>query len=180
MIYTKVLSGKLVQLRAVSLDDCNDNYIKWMNDYETNRFMETRWSMQNRETITAFVESIRRSQDSYLFAIIDKKSCKHIGNMKIGPINNRYGYADISYFIGDADFKGLGLAKDAVKVICEFGFSELRLHRIQAGVIDGNLASEGVLLACGFQLEGRLRDKFVVEGQYADHLLYGLISKNGD
>ena len=23
-------------------------------------------------------------------------------------------------------------------------------------------------------------DKFVVEGQYADHLLYGLISKNGD
>ena len=162
MIYTKVLSGKLVQLRAVSLVDCNDNYIKWMNDYETNRFMETRWSMQNRETITAFVESIRRSQDSYLFAIIDKKSCKHIGNIKIGPINNRYGYADISYFIGDADFKGLGLAKDAVKVICEFGFSE------------------GVLLACGFQFEGRLRDKFVVEGQYADHLLYGLISKNGD
>ena len=63
MIYTKALSGKLVQLRAVSLDDCNDNYIKWMNDYETNRFMETRWSMQNRETIIAFVESIRRSQD---------------------------------------------------------------------------------------------------------------------
>ena len=32
MIYTKVLSGKLVQLRAVSLDDCNDNYIKYLKD----------------------------------------------------------------------------------------------------------------------------------------------------
>lgn len=153
------------------------NELFGMNDYETNRFMETRWSTHNQETITAFVQSIRQSQDSYLFAIIENKSCKHIGNIKIGPINKRYGYADISYFIGDPDFRGLGLAKDAVEVICKFGFSELMLHRIQAGVIVGNPASEEVLLSCGFQLEGRLRDKFVVEGHYADHLLYGLISK---
>ena len=119
---------------------------------------------------------MRSSSDCYLFAIIEKKANKHIGNIKIGPIHQRYRFADISYFIGAKKYRRSGLAKEAVRRICEFGFQELHLHRIQAGVIDGNDASASVLTACGFVLEGRLADKFIVRGEYKDHLIFGRIN----
>ena len=89
MISKKVLVGKKIILRTVSESDCNNAYISWMNDYETNYYMETRWNEQTLETIIDFVNSVAKSQDSYLFAIIDQSSSTHIGNIKLGPINQK-------------------------------------------------------------------------------------------
>lgn len=175
MICEHTLMGKQILLRMAEESDCGEDYIRWMNDYETNRFMETRWNVQDYRTITAFVKGIRDSSDSFLFAIVDKCSMRHIGNIKLGPINKRYKYADISYFIGETEFRRRGFAKEAVELICRYGFRELQLHRIQAGVISGNEISVSVLLSCGFKLEGRLSEKFIVEGKYADHLVFGLL-----
>ena len=176
MVYNHTLESSRLLMRTVTLADCTEYYIQWMNDEETNQYMETRWSPQNRESIVSFIETMRCSSDCYLFAIIEKKANKHIGNIKIGPIHQRYRFADISYFIGAKKYRRSGLAKEAVRRICEFGFQELHLHRIQAGVIDGNDASASVLTACGFVLEGRLADKFIVRGEYKDHLIFGRIN----
>ena len=177
MISKKVLVGKKIILRTVSESDCNNAYISWMNDYETNYYMETRWNEQTLETIIDFVNSVAKSQDSYLVAIIDQSSSTHIGNIKLGPINQKYKYAEISYFIGDKKFRGMGYAQEAVELVCEYGFTVLQLHRIQAGVIDGNTRSEKVLVANGFLLEGRLRHKFIRDGVYLDHLIYGRLNR---
>ena len=177
MISKKVLVEKKIILRTVSESDCNNAYISWMNDYETNYYMETRWNEQTLETIIDFVNSVAKSQDSYLFAIIDQSSSTHIGNIKLGPINQKYKYAEISYFIGDKKFRGMGYAQEAVELVCEYGFTVLQLHRIQAGVIDGNTRSEKVLVANGFLLEGRLRHKFIRDGVYLDHLIYGRLNR---
>lgn len=177
MISKKVLVGKKIILRTVSESDCNNAYISWMNDYETNYYMETRWNEQTLETIIDFVNSVAKSQDSYLFAIIDQSSSTHIGNIKLGPINQKYKYAEISYFIGDKKFRGMGYAQEAVELVCEYGFTVLQLHRIQTGVIDGNTRSEKVLVANGFLLEGRLRHKFIRDGVYLDHLIYGRLNR---
>lgn len=177
MVYEHTLESSRLLLRTVALADCTDDYIQWMNDEETNRYMETRWLPQNRESIAAFIETMRSSSDCYLFAIIEKKENKHIGNIKIGPIHQRYRHADISYFIGAKEYRGAGLAKEAVRRVCEFGFKALHLHRIQAGVIDGNDASASVLTACGFTLEGKLVDRFIVRGEYKDHLIFGMINQ---
>ena len=81
------------------------------------------------------------------------------------------------YFIGDKKFRGMGYAQEAVELVCEYGFTVLQLHRIQAGVIDGNTRSEKVLVANGFLLEGRLRHKFIRDGVYLDHLIYGRLNR---
>ena len=175
MVTDQLLESERILLRMVTADDCSNDYIRWMNDMETNRYMETRWYVHDKETIRSFIEGMRNSDHSYLFAIINKKNCKHIGNIKLGPIHNKYHYADISFFIGEKELWGNGLTKEAVKLVCDYGFNSLNLHRIQAGVIDGNTASSRVLEASGFVCEGMLRDKFIVDGEYRDHLIYGLI-----
>ena len=171
MILNEKLVGNKIILRTVCDSDCNTAYLKWMNDYETNYYMETRWNKQSEETILAFVNHTAESKDSYLFAIVEKESGIHIGNIKLGPIIYRYKYADISYFIGEKQFRGQGYAKESIKLVCDFAF-----NRIQAGVIEGNIISEKVLSSTGFKLEGRLQQKFIRDGKYLDHLIYGMVN----
>lgn len=176
MIYNRIIDGTDIMLRSLELSDCTSSYVSWMQDKMTNYYMETRWIEQNEDTIQEFVNKVRNSEDSYLFAILEKNSQKHIGNIKIGPIDRRYHYADISYFIGEKDFHGKGYASQAVALICDFGFSVLGLHRLQAGVIEGNTASEKVLKKCGFILEGTFRDKNMLEGKYVKTYLFAKIN----
>lgn len=176
MVYDKAIIGQHIILRSVEQTDCNENYYRWMNDVDTNRYMETRWKQQSRESIVAFVSEMRASTHSYLFAMIESSSGRHIGNIKLGPINERYGYADISYFIGEDDCRGKGYAREAIELVCTFAFQKLGLHRIQAGVISGNYRSVKALEACGFRLEGCQIDKFVLDGKFANHLLFGRIN----
>lgn len=46
MILNEKLVGDKIILRTVCDSDCNTAYLKWMNDFETNYYMETRWNKQ--------------------------------------------------------------------------------------------------------------------------------------
>ena len=155
MITEKVLYGKQIFLRQIELTDCNDNYVRWLNDSEVNQYLETKWYEQNIVTIKEFVESLRNSSHSVLFAIICKE--KHIGNIKIGPIHPRYNHADISYFIGEKEYWHRGIATEAIKLICDYGFKDLNLNRIEAGAYECAIGSWRALEKCGFKREGVLR-----------------------
>ena len=63
MVYNHTLESSRLLMRTVTLADCTEYYIQWMNDEETNQYMETRWSPQNRESIVSFIETMRSSSD---------------------------------------------------------------------------------------------------------------------
>lgn len=179
MIIDNVIVGNKVKIRTILESDVNDIYVDWMNDYETNKYMETRWNIQNKYTILEFVKSIRESKNQILFAILDVKNSKHIGNIKLGPINNIYRFADISFFLGEKDYYGKGCMREAVALVCNYAFNNLHLHRIQAGFIDGNNASKQVLEANGFKQEGIFIDKNKICNEWKNVYQYSLIN-NGD
>ena len=64
--------------------------------------------------------------------------------------------AEVGYWMGE-EFWGKGFATIALNKILEKGFNELKLSRIQAHVFEGNIASEKLLLKCGFEYEGLLK-----------------------
>jgi len=68
-----------------------------------------------------------------------------------------------------------GLTTEALKVFIEYGFSHLEVHRIEAHVEPGNVASEVVLQKIGFQKEGLLRESTFNKGEYQDMIYYGLL-----
>src|SRR5262245_20083679 len=130
--------GERVTLRLLTLDDYTSAYVGWLQDPEVNQYLETRWSPQTFETVRDFIGSMVDSPHSYLFAILDRSDHKHVGNIKVGPINSKHLHADVSYFIGERDRWGRGLATDAIKVITRLAFERLGLHRVQAGVYGAN------------------------------------------
>ncbi|GAB1690300.1 GNAT family N-acetyltransferase [Krasilnikovia sp. M28-CT-15] len=58
----------------------------------------------------------------------------------------------------------------------EFGFKELRLHRISAAIGPDNAASIAVAERLGMQYEGRIRDHVFTNGAWRDSLLYAVLS----
>lgn len=164
MITERTETGKLISIRQIGLEDCTDHYVEWLNDPEVNQYLETKWSEQNLDSIKAFVKSQRENDHSVLFAMITKKENKHIGNIKIGPVHEHYKHADISYFIGDRKFWNQGIATEAIGLVCRFGFEELGLHRIEAGVYAGAVGSWKALEKNGFCREGIFREQIILSG----------------
>lgn len=64
-----------------------------------------------------------------------------------------------------------GLAVAAVRHACREA-PALGLHRVEAGTMVGNVASQRVLLRCGFELYGRAPQFLYLAGAWQDHNLY--------
>lgn len=169
------ITGEKIFLRPVILEDCNQTYLNWLLDPMVSQCLETRWQKQSLETIKSFVQSMLVNPNNYLFAIIEKTTNKHIGNIKLGPINTDHLYADVSYFIGDRNAWGKGYASEAVSLITKFGFEELHLHKLQAGVYASNKGSIKILEKEGYKLEGRLQKKLWLNELWEDHLWFGIL-----
>ena len=176
MLYDEVLKGKIISLRMVELSDCQQYYLDWLNDKEVNQYLETRWKEQSIEVIKDFVTSIRTSTHSYLFAIIYND--KHVGNIKIGPVHPLYKHAEVSYFIGDKNVWGKGIATEAISLISKFAFEVLKLHKLQASAYEQNIGSQKALLKAGYKEEGIFRKKYFLNSpdNYCDIYEYGILS----
>ena len=83
--------------------------------------------------------------------------------------------AKIGYKI-DHRFRRRGYATEAITAACHAMFVEEKLHRIEATVLPDNTASQRLLEGLGFAFEGRLRDEIRLNGQWRDHLVYGLLN----
>mgnify|MGYP001165165139 CR=1 FL=1 len=166
------LIGKTVTLRPLTVSDFSDQYLGWLNDPKINRYLETRWEEQTRNTIEIFLEEMEISENSVLFGIFFDG--KHVGNIKIGPVNWHHFYANVSYFIGDRSAWGQGLATEAVFLVTCYGFERLGLNKCNAGVYSGNPSSIRVLEKVGYRQEGCLKDELLGPNGREDHLLYSM------
>ena len=176
MIINDYIKDGDVLIKSITIEDCNDTYLGWLLDHDINQFLETRWDNQSIDTIKCFVEKQINSPDSYLFSINfkDNNVYKHIGNIKIGPINFHYNCCDISYFIGEKSYHGQGIATRAIRLVSDYGFKTLNLHRIQASLFEENIASKKALEKAGFVYEGMYHEKGIspITKKYCNLLIY--------
>lgn len=63
-------------------------------------------------------------------------------------------------------------------MVCDFAFNSLKIHRIEAGVLPRNIASQRVLEKNGFEREGLSRKNVEINGVWEDHYLYGRLNPN--
>jgi len=83
------------------------------------------------------------------------------------------GSAEIGWWLNPA-WWGRGIASTAVIRLIEYCFTDLDLHRVEAGIFLTNPASARVAEKAGLQLEGIARDGYLKDGRLADRLCYGL------
>jgi ribosomal-protein-alanine N-acetyltransferase len=79
--------------------------------------------------------------------------------------------AILSYWV-DQSRNGRGLASAAVAEVVDYAFGELELHRLEAGTLVDNFASQRVLEKNGFERIGLARNYLLIGGEWRDHVLF--------
>lgn len=80
----------------------------------------------------------------------------------------------LGYWAGEAH-AGKGYITEAVKLLSQFVFDELHLHRLQAACLLDNEASKIVLTKAGFTQEGVARNYLKINGRWQDHLVFSIL-----
>ena len=75
--------------------------------------------------------------------------------------------AEVGYVI-NPEYRGRGIAPEALSRVLEFGFTELKLNRIEARYIVGNEVSRRVMEKVGMKFEGVRRQSLLNKGDYVD------------
>lgn len=95
-----------------------------------------------------------------------------VGFHTISPINRS---AELAYNLAP-EFWGRKLAEAAAAALCGWGYQFMRLNRIQATVLETNLASIKVLERSGFEREGYLKAYRMVRGKSGNFWMYAKIN----
>ena len=175
--YKPFLEGKNIYLREVRITDADENYYNWMNDNEVTKYLESRFYPQSKEKIEEYIRSINDNPNYVFLAIIEKKSNTHIGNIKLGRINWFHRLADVGLIIGEKTAWGKGYATEAIKLVTEYAFRKLNLHKLAAGCCKENIASEKAFKKNGYIVEGIRKKHSFYNGKYADVILMGIINE---
>ena len=118
-----------------------------------------------------------RDPESAAFTIqrLDDEAGAAVGDVVLWKIDAHHRSAHIGISLLPTA-RGQGLGRDAIEVICGFGFRVRGLERLSLETLEVNAAMQATALACGFVEEGRLRKAAWYLGRRADDVLYGLLA----
>ena len=97
-----------------------------------------------------------------------------IGHYKIQWENFR---SEIGYMLLP-EYQGKGIVSEAVQLVIEYGFKEMKMHSLEAVIDPENIASARVLEKNNFIKEGHFKENEFFEGKFIDSVFYSLLEKH--
>jgi ribosomal-protein-alanine N-acetyltransferase len=139
---------------------------------------------RNHSDVEEFDEAAQRRRLERRLAEGEQGTCWswtiHLGAELVGDIGFNQVHrgamqtANVGYMV-DASARGRGVATAALRLVIRESFETLHLHRLDAGALVANVASQRVLEKAGFGRVGLLERHLYEDGAWRDHYLYELI-----
>jgi ribosomal-protein-alanine N-acetyltransferase len=155
-----VLETERLILSSLTLADCSENYLSWLNDTDVNMYLESGFYQHNMQGLVDFVNGYQSNKKAVFLVIRLKENNKHIGNIKIDKINYIHRNCEYGIMMGDKTEWGKGYAKEASIAIINYTFEVLGLNKVNLGVIDSNIVAVSIYEKMGFIVEGILKQNF--------------------
>lgn len=171
-----ILESDRLILKPLDLTFLSQKYVNWMNDLDVNKFLsgEGDYSLDKLKMFLTEVEK----KDILFWAILTKNESKHIGNIKIDPVEIKHGFCEYGIMMGDKNEWGKGFAKEASKMVIEYCFKCLNLRKMNLGVIESNSRAVKLYEKLGFITEGKLINHVSSNGEYVNVLRMALFNQN--
>ena len=167
--------GSRVQLTPLEAKD-SAALFRWINDRELVIF-NAGFHPVHAEQHASWMKRIVRSPDVAIFAIRLRRGNRLIGVCQLHSISAVHRSAELQIRIGDAAARGRGYGTEAVRLLVEFGFRDLNLHRIWLRVFRSNVRALKTYSAAGFVKEGVMRDAAFIDGRFVDVVVMRKINR---
>lgn len=172
-IYT-FIEGEIIDLTPTNSDHV-EIYAKWSNSEQVRKYSRNEVPRTIEEMKKRFEKPEEGPKEHIGMEIWHKKDKKLIGIGGLNHINWYHRTANIFMQIGELDYWSQGIGTEAAKLIVDYGFLELNLHKIYAGVLSKNVGSWTCAEKVGFIQEATLKEEAYVDGEYLDVKKYYLL-----
>jgi ribosomal-protein-alanine N-acetyltransferase len=132
----------------------------------------------------AFLRRLRREavqwreDESYGFLVFQQGTEVIVGGISLNNVRRGVAQAGtLGYWVG-MPFARRGFIAQATRLVCDFSFQQLALHRVEAACLPTNEASRGLLEKVGFEQEGYARGYLRIDGVWRDHVLYAMLRED--
>jgi RimJ/RimL family protein N-acetyltransferase len=135
--------------------------------------------MSQSETLIASTLDDYRDGCALRLGVVLARTGEMIGNVALHHFFEQNRRCELGYALASAHW-GKGYALEALRAALDHGFRELDLNRVEADIDPRNAASARVLERLGFRKEGFMPERWIVHGEMADTVYYGLLKKYWD
>lgn len=146
--------------------------VEWINNPENNQFLHYDIPITIKKTEKWF-ESHRNQTDRY-DAVIEADGVA-VGTIGLLSIDRKNGKAEYYIAMGETAYKGKGIAEEATRLILDYGFNMLKLHRVYLYTEINNIPAQKMFEKVGFIKEGILRSDIKSHGRFVERIVYGIL-----
>lgn len=168
------INGDKIYLRPITYKD-TELILKWRNSESVKKFFIYREPF-TREGHENWMKTQIDTQKAYQFIVYEKMTQEPIGCTYLRDCDKIHNKAEYGVYIGEECMRGKGYGKEMLNLTVDFAFNVLKLHKVYARALSGNVASINCFLACGFEREAYLKEEVFLDGKYEDVVLLGKLN----
>lgn len=168
------IRGKRIILRAIEVEDLPMLHA-WLNDPEIVSGLGDVHFPSSRSQQESWFERIQKDERTIRLAVQNTDGAL-IGYTGFWNLHWRDRRAEHALIVGEESYKGKGFGREIIMTCARYAFEEMNLHRLDAHILETNEASRKVYEACGYRVEGVLREHGVRGGRRLNRMVLGLLA----
>lgn len=169
--------GKDIRLTAPREDDAAVMQ-EWYEDASFLRNLDTEAArLRTVEDMKEKLETAVKSRNDFHFQIRLRETDELVGFIVLDGIQWTNGCCMLGIGIGPRDCRGKGYGSEAIRLVLQYAFTELNLHRVGLNFISYNDRAQKVYERAGFRYEGTVREFVHRDGGYYDLCYMGVLKQ---
>lgn len=170
-----MIKGNICGLRAIRRSDL-DTLLAWRNRPQMRQYFREHRELSPEQQNDWFENIVKKDPNSRMFAIFRLEDDELLGACGLCYIDQVNQNADFSIYIGkDELYIDDIYAMDAAKLLLDYGFNELNLHRIWAEIYSIDTQKIDFFKKLNFIPEGTHRETHWTDGKWVNSLFYGIL-----
>lgn len=172
-----VLTGHAVTLRELRLSDA-PTLLAMLKTEEVERFISPPpTTVQGFERFILWTQRQREAGQYICFGIVPDGMEHAVGIFQVRQLEPSFKTAEWGFALGSG-FWGTGRFLGGARLVLEFVFEQVEVHRLEARAAAQNGRGNGALAKVGAVKEGVLRKSFLKDGQYLDQVLWSIVRED--
>lgn len=168
------INGIKVYLRSI-LETDTDQILKIRNsEYVVKNFIYRKGITKKQHL--DWLRNKVNTNEVVQFVVCDINTDEIYGSVYIQHIDNTTKSAESGIFLSDK-CSGKGIGYESYKLLIDYCFNVLKLHKIRARVLSYNTGSIKLHLKCNFVQEAYFKDELFLDGKYIDEIFFGILNK---
>ena len=169
----RFLIGERLYLRPLEKEDLA-HIRRWANDPEIRQLTGEVMPM-SQAGADEFLERVRTDKERVWFVVVLKEGDRVIGEAGLLRIFWPWRATDLTIILGDKEAWGQGYGTEAIRLLLDYAFGYLNMHRVVIGVVGFNRRAIRFYEKVGFRQEGIERDGYYHDHAYHDFLMMSIL-----